>query len=307
MGTPEFALPSLEGLLRRHEVVAVYTQPDRGVGRGRHVAVSPVKQLALDRGLPVRQPASLKLEREAEDLEGLRPDVIVVAAYGRILPRRVLDIPPLGCLNVHPSLLPRYRGPAPVASAILAGDEQTGVSIMLLDEGMDTGPILAQTRLAIGPGDTTGSLTAALSEQGAELLRDTLARWGEGKLEPHPQGEEGVSYSRPLAREDGEMDWRLPARELDRRLRAFHPWPGCYTQWRGRRLKIVEAVPRPGEGAREPGRVRAWGQGVGVETGEGVLELVRVQGEGRGAASGGDFARGQQGFVGAVLPHDRAQ
>ncbi len=306
MGTPQFALPSLEGLLRDHEVVAVYTQPDRGAGRGRPLAGSPVKKLALDRGLPVLQPASLKPEREAEGLEGLRPDVIVVAAYGRILPRRVLDIPPLGCLNVHPSLLPRHRGASPVASAILAGDEDSGVSIMLLDEGMDTGPILAQTRQAIGPGDTTGSLTARLSELGAGLLLETLARWAEGKLEPRPQGEEAVSYSRPLAREDGEIDWRLPARELDRRLRAFQPWPGCYSRWRGRLLKVIEAVPLPGEGAGEPGRVRARGRGVGVDTGEGVLELVRVQGEGRGAMSGGEFARGQPGFVGAVLPHGRA-
>jgi methionyl-tRNA formyltransferase len=303
MGTPEFAVPSLEGLLRHHQVVAVYTQPDRRAGRGRSLVISPVKSLALARGLPVRQPASLKPEGEAEELERLCPEVIVVAAYGQILPRRVLHIPPRGCLNVHPSLLPRHRGPSPVASAILDGDEFTGVSIMLLDEGLDTGPILAQTRLAIEPQDTTGSLTAKLSELGAKLLVETLALWGERKVEPQPQSEEGASYSPSLTKEDGEIDWRLPAQELARRVRAFQPWPGCYSWWRGRLLRIMEVEPRPGEGKPEPGRVRALGRGVGVETGEGVLELRRVQMEGRQAMSGEEFARGQRGLVGAILPH----
>ncbi|MFQ5826928.1 MAG: methionyl-tRNA formyltransferase, partial [Dehalococcoidia bacterium] len=264
MGTPEFAVPCLEGLLRHHQVVAVYTQPDRRAGRGRSLVISPVKRLALARGLPVRQPASLKPEGVAEELERLRPEVIVVAAYGQILPRRVLHIPPRGCLNVHPSLLPRHRGSSPVASAILDGDEFTGVSIMLLDEGLDTGPILAQTRLAIEPQDTTGSLTAKLSELGAQLLVETLALWLERKLESQPQGEEGATYSRPLTKEDGVIDWRLPAQELARRIRALQPWPGCYSWWRSRLLRIMEAVPRPGEGKPEPGRVRALGRGVGV-------------------------------------------
>ena len=302
MGSPEFALPSLEMLLLHCEVVAVYTQPDRQAGRGRHPAMSSVKRLALARGLPVMQPPSLRPPQEAERLADLGPDVIVVAAYGQLLPRGVLGVPAHACLNVHPSLLPRHRGPSPVAAAILAGDEFTGVTIMLMDEGLDTGPILAQSRLAIADQDTKGSLTTRLAELGAQLLGQTLPLWLQGEIHPQPQDEKEATYSRVITKEQGEIDWHLPAREIARRVRAFEPWPGCYTWWGGRRLKVMEAVPLGTEGGLQPGRMMALGRGVGVETGEGILGLRRVQLEGRRAMSAEEFARGQRDWVGRILP-----
>lgn len=234
----------------------------------------------------------------------LHPDVIVAAAFGQLLPQNILDIPPFGCLNVHPSLLPRHRGPSPVATAILAGDEVTGVSIMLLDKGMDTGPLLAQEQVIILPQDTTGFLTARLAQVGARLLLQTLPLWLEGKIAPQPQDNEKATYSKPIAKESGRIDWHLPAVELCRRVRAFQPWPGCYSTWRGKVLKVIEAVPLPGAG--EVGRVVAikgsQSVTVGVQTGEGILGLLRVQLEGKQVMAAEDFVRGQRDFVGALLP-----
>lgn len=305
MGTPEFAVPTLERLiLSPYQVVAVYTQPDRPLGRGRATAPSPVKQVALSHGLTVLQPLSLKQPEEVQRLAGWQPDVIVVAAFGQLLPQPVLDIPPLGCLNLHPSLLPRHRGPSPVAAAILAGDDVTGVTVMLMDRGLDTGPILAQTTVAISSQDTTASLAARLAQVGAGLLLETLPQWLEGRLRPQPQDEAGASYSRLITKEQGEIDWHLPAIDIWRRVRAFQPWPGAYTWYRGRLLKVIEAVPLPGaEG--EPGRVMACTEGevvAEVVTGEGVLGLVRLQIEGRRAMSAVEFLRGQRGFIGELLP-----
>jgi methionyl-tRNA formyltransferase len=305
MGTPDFAVPTLDSLvLGGHQVVAVYTQPDRPAGRGRGLVPPPVKRKALQLGLTVQQPASLRQPEEAQGLADLHPDIIVAAAFGRLLPQNILDIPPFGCLNVHPSLLPRHRGSSPVAAAILAGDEATGVSIMLLDKGMDTGPLLAQEQVIILPQDTTGSLTAKLAQVGARLLMQTLPLWLEDKIAPQPQDSEKATYSKPIAKESGRIDWRLPAVELCRRVRAFQPWPGCYSTWRGKVLKVIEAVSLPGMG--EVGKVVAikgtQSATIGVQTGEGILGLLRIQLEGKQVMAAQDFMRGQRDFVGALLP-----
>jgi len=310
MGSPEFAVLPLEHLLvNQYQVVAVYTQPDRPAGRGSALVSPPVKRVALAWGLPVVQPASLKEAGVVEQLTRFTPDIIVVAAFGQILPQSVLAMPRLGCINIHPSLLPRFRGASPVASAILAGDEFTGVSIMLMDEGLDTGPVLARAQIPISAPDTTGSLTTKLSLIGAQLLGEVLVHWTRGELTPQPQDEAQASYCGPITKEDGEIDWRLPAIDIWRRVRAYHPWPGCYTKWRGRQLKIIEAVPLPEERTFKVGQVVALTSvlegskaGFGVCTGDGVLGVLRVQLEGKQVLSAAEFLRGQREFIGAVLP-----
>jgi len=305
MGSPQFAVLPLEHLLAsKYQVAAVYTQPDKPAGRGRGLLASPVKRAAQARGLTVVQPAGLKAAGVVEQLGGFKPDVIVVAAFGQILPRMVLALPRLGCINIHPSLLPRFRGASPVASAILAGDDFTGVSLMVMDEGLDTGPVLARAQLPVLARDTTGSLTAKLSWLGAQLLGEVLVGWSRGELTPQPQNEAESTYCDPIAKEEGEIDWRRPALDIWRRVRAFNPWPGSYTRWRGKSLKIIEAAPLVGEPTPEVGRVVALDSksGFGVATGDGILEVCRVQLEGKKAMSADEFLRGQRDFIGAVLP-----
>jgi len=305
MGSPEFAVPSLEHLiLNQYQVVAVYTQPDRPAGRGRSLVSTPVKRAAAARGLPVVQPASLKEAETVAQLADFHPDVIVIAALGQILPQPVLSLPQYGCVNIHPSLLPRFRGASPVASAILAGDDFTGVSLMLMDEGLDTGPILGRAQVPISPQDTTGSLTAKLSLVAAQLLGEILPRWLGGELEPQPQNDAEATYSAQISKEEGEVDWHLSAVEIWRRVRAFQPWPGCYTSWQGRQLRIIETVPLPGEGAVEVGRVVAVEgaeAGFGVGAGEGVLGVLKIQLEGKRAMPAAEFLRGQRQFMGTIL------
>jgi len=312
MGTPEFAVPCLEHLvLNGHEVVAIYTQPDKPAGRGRAPASSAVKKLAQAIGLPVLQPVSLKRSDVVEQLAGFHPDAIVVAAYGQILPQQVLDIPQHGCINIHPSLLPKYRGASPVAAAILAGDEFAGVSIMLMDRGLDTGPILSRAMISVSAQDTTESVTAKLSQVAARMLEDTLAGWVRGEIAPQPQNEAEATHSLQISKEDGEIDWRLPAIEIWRRVRAYYPWPGCYTRWQGKQLKIIEALPLPVEKTIEAGRIVALTPAVGkaeaafgVQTGEGILGVMKVQLEGKRTISAAEFLRGQRQFIGAKLPSD---
>jgi len=306
MGTPEFAVPSLAALLRSsYQVVAAYTQPDKKAGRGQSVAFSLVKQLALSQGLEVVQPDSLKVAGTVEKLASFAPDLMVVAAFGQILPPEILALPKFGCLNVHPSLLPRYRGASPIATAILQGDEITGVTIMLLDVGLDSGPILSQREVSISADDTTGSLAVKLAQAGAQLLMETLPLWIDGRIQAQPQEESRASYSKVITKGDGEMDWRLPALDLWRRVRAFDPWPGCYAWWRGKRLKLGKVVPLYGEKSGEPGKVIALSPPapatVGVETGDGVLGLLRVQLEGKHEMSAEEFVRGQREFIGSNL------
>ncbi|MCJ7515238.1 MAG: methionyl-tRNA formyltransferase [Dehalococcoidia bacterium] len=306
MGTPEFAVPSLEALIHGgYQVVAVYTQPDRRAGRGQQIMSSSVKQLALSQGLDVVQIEKFKVAGTVEKLAALAPDLIVVAAFGLLLPPAVLNLPKLGCLNVHSSLLPRHRGASPVAAAILQGDEKTGVTIMLLDAGMDTGPILNQREVPVSDEDTTGSLSVKLAQVGAQLLMETLPLWIEGRIKPRPQDDGAASYSKIIKKEDGEVDWRLSAQELWRRVRAFDPWPGCYARWRDKRLKLVKVSPLYGEKSDEPGRVIALPPPapvtVGVQTGDGVLGLVKIQLEGKRELSSEEFVRGQRDFIGSRL------
>ena len=306
MGSPEFAVPHLEHLiLNQYHVVAVYTQPDRLAGRGRSLSSSPVKRVAVDCKLPLVQPDNFKGRGAVAQLAGFHPDVIVVAAFGQVLPPSVLDIPPYGCVNIHPSLLPKFRGASPVAAAVLAGSVFTGVSLMLMDKGLDTGPVLARAQIPISAQDTTGSLTAKLSLIAAQLLLEVLPRWLGGELTPHPQNEAEATFCGQVTKEEGEIDWSLPAVEIWRRVRAFHPWPGCYTRWQGRQLKIIEAVPLPGEGTLEVGQVVAVDQRgavLGIKTGDGVLGILRVQLEGKRAMSADEFVRGQRQLIGARLP-----
>lgn len=312
LGTSEFAVPSLEHLiLNQYQVVAVYTQPDKPAGRGRSLAYPPVKRAALACNPPVLQPLSLKKAEVVAQLAEFQPDVIVVAAFGQILPSSVLRIPRYGCVNIHPSLLPRFRGASPVAAAILAGEEFTGVSLMLLDSGVDTGPILARAQIPISKQDTTGSLTTKLSLIAAGLLQDVLVRWLRGKLTPQPQDEAKATYCSLISKEEGEINWHLPAVDIWRRVRALQPWPGCYTWWWGSRLKVVEAVPMLGEMTLEAGRIVALAPArgepavaFGVHTGDGLLGVVKVQLEGKRAMSAAEFLRGQRQLIGATLPSD---
>jgi methionyl-tRNA formyltransferase len=306
MGSPRFAVPSLEALVvNGYNVAAVYTQPDRPAGRGRAIILPAVKEAALKMCLPVVQAAGLGSAGALEELRDFQPEVIVICAFGQILPQSVLDIPPRQCLNVHFSLLPRHRGASPVAAAILAGDEFTGVSIQIVRHKLDTGPVLAAAAAPIFPADNTGTLTEKLSVIGADLLLEALAGWGRGEIKPREQDETGATYFAQVKKEDGEIDWRLPAVEIWRRVRAFYPWPGCYTKWRGKMLKIIEAAPAAGEykaGAGEVIALPAREGAVGIGAGEGVLEAFKLQLAGRKVMTAADFARGQRGFIGSELP-----
>ncbi len=307
MGTPEFSVPALEYLIKsEYQVVGVYTQPDRPTGRGRTLEQSPVKKLALQHGLEVFQPVKLRNPDEVARLAFLKPDLILVAAFGQILPQSVLDIPSFGCLNIHPSLLPRYRGATPIPAAILAGDKESGVTIMLLDAGMDTGPIITQIVVGIEPDDTTESLTTRLSQASVRLLGEALPLWFDGSLKPKPQdGRSKATYTTPVTKEDGDINWQMSAVEISRRVRAFHPWPGCYTWWQGKLLKLLQTIPLHKEGTASPGKVVALSSGqpasVGVETGDGVLGLLRIQLEGKRALTASEFLKGQRTFVGSTL------
>ncbi len=302
MGTPEFAVPTLQVLISGQEVVGVVTQPDRPAGRGQKLAPSPVKEAALAHGLPVLQPRSLRAPEAVAELAALQPDVIVVAAFGQILRADVLSLAPHGCLNVHASLLPRWRGAAPIPAAILAGDDVTGITVMQMDEGLDTGPILAQAETSIRPDDTTESLTVHLAELGAELLAETLPGWLAGAVDPRPQDDARATHCATLRKEDGRIDWRTPAGVIDRQVRAFHPWPGAYTFWEGTRLRVLRATPLPEvPGGAAPGQVLSLDAGLLVAAGAGTVRLDQVQPAGKRPMSGEAFGRGQRGLVGGRL------
>jgi methionyl-tRNA formyltransferase len=310
MGTPEFSVPPLEYLIRsEYQVVGVYTQPDRPTGRGRTLEQSPVKKVALAHGLEVFQPVRLRNPDEVQRLAALKPDLILVAAFGQILPQSVLDIPPFGCLNIHPSLLPKHRGATPIPSAILGGDNETGVTIMLMDAGMDTGHIISQIIVGIESQDTTESLTKRLAQAGLRLLGEVLPLWFDRSLKPQPQNGSKATYTSPIAKGDGIINWHMSAEEISRRLRAFYPWPGCYTWWQGKLLKLLEAVPLHKNKDLLPGKVVALASGqpavVGVDTGDGILGLLRVQLEGKRALTAAEFLLGQRTFVGSTLGRKR--
>ena len=308
MGTPAFVVPVLEALLAEAEVqvVGVYTQPDRPRGRGRTVELTPVKSAGVNLGLPVFQPASLRSARAQQELAGLRPDVILVAAYGRFLPPEVLDLPPHGCLNLHPSLLPKYRGPSPVVTTILDGEAVTGVTLMQLDEGMDTGPILAQQEYPLNGDETAADLTEALFRTGAQLLLDNLEALAAGKLPAQPQDDSRASVTRKLERADGLADWTRSAVTLERQRRAFTPWPGLTAHWQDKSLRLLDVAPlnRPDLTGADPGLVVSLPSEetpAGIITADGILGLKSVQLEGRRATSIAEFLRGYPAFISSRL------
>ena len=311
-GSPEFALPSLQALVAsNHQVVAVVSQPDRPAGRGHAATPPPVKTAALALGLPVLQPEKLSDPESLAAIAALAPDAFVVAAYGQILRQRLLDVPPRGTLNVHASLLPRWRGASPVAAAILAGDDTTGVTLMQMVRALDAGPMLARVALPITPHDTTGTLEPRLAEAGAALLAQNLDAWLAGQLPATPQDEALVTYAPLLKRADALLDWSLPAVDLWRRVRAYHPWPVAFTPWRGEELRIHAAWPLDVDSGQPPGTVlppSPLPPGAGdqdetfsVQTGHGALAICRLQRPGRREVSGIEFLRGQRDFVGARL------
>lgn len=297
MGSPEFSLPALSLLAESYEIAGVVTQPDRPAGRGRSPKPPPVKHLAEQLGLPVIQPERLKAPEAMAQLQAWRPDLIVVAAYGQILRPAVLDLPRMGCINIHGSLLPRWRGAAPVQAAILNGDSETGVSIMCMDPGVDTGPILSLRSVPILPGETAGSLGKRLAELGASLLIETLPAYLDGMCIPQAQDETRATYAPMIKKEDGELDFSQPAEDLARRVRAFNPWPGTYMTWQGQLLKVHAASAAPATSSQPGLRLTLAGL-PGVGTAAGVLLLETVQPAGKKPMPGNDFLRGARGWEG---------
>jgi methionyl-tRNA formyltransferase len=290
MGSPDFSLPTLRALAGMYEVAGVVTQPDRASGRGRELKPPPVKALAQGLGIPVMQPEKLKQPEAMEQLRAWAPDLIVVAAFGQILRKDVLVLPRYGCINVHASLLPRWRGAAPINAAILAGDEETGVTIMQMDVGLDTGPMLAKRSIRIKPDDTAGSVFQSLSTLGADLLLDTLHDYLSGKLQPVPQPEEGATYAPMMKKEDGKLDFTNDVNELERRVRAFNPWPGTFMDFDGTNLKVHRAHVQQGEASAGQRLIVENQPAVGARGG--FLVLDEVQPAGKKPMSGKSFLSG---------------
>ena len=302
-GTPLFSIPTLRGLLQgKDKVVAVVTQPDREKGRGRKMIPSPVKELALRHSITVFQPEKVKDEAFDETLRALQPDLFVVVAYGKILPRSLLIIPRRGAVNVHASLLPKFRGASPISWAVLRDEKKTGVTTMLMSEGMDTGEILLQRETPIGEEENAEILHDRLAPVGAELLLETVEKMKAGTIVPVPQDHSKASYAPPLSKGDGKIDWTKEAAEIDRQVRAFYPWPGAFTAWDGRLLKISKGRSREGAVQKEPGRVVWVGWDfIEVATGRGLFRIEEVQMEGKKKMSVKDFLSGHPVPVGAVL------
>lgn len=294
MGTPQFAVPSLQAILEAgHDVVGVVTQPDRPAGRGRALQPPAVKEFALARGLTVEQPETLREPAVFQRIRELSPEVIVVAAYGKILPRALLDVPPRGAINVHGSLLPKYRGAAPIQHAILNGDPVTGITIMQMNERMDAGDILLQAAVEIHADDTGGSLQERLAAVGAAAIVEALEKLEHGELRPQPQRPEDVTFAPMIEKEQGEIDWRKSAEEIERAVRAFNPWPGAYTRLHGKLLKIHRARVRPSATSAEPGTVVRLANGeIEVATGRDLLVVEELQLEGKRRISARDFVAG---------------
>jgi methionyl-tRNA formyltransferase len=290
-GTPEFAVPSLRAAARKAEIVAVYTQPDRPAGRGRGVQPSPVKLAALEQGFPVLQPQTLKSELSRDALRALKPDLIVVVAYGLLLPQAVLDIPEYGCWNVHASLLPRWRGAAPIQRAIEAGDTGTGVCLMQMEKGLDTGPVLLEQRTPIGADETAGQLHDRLAELGAQTLGDGLGLLRAGmKPVAKPQPATGATYAHKLEKAEARLDWSQPAQALERKVRAFNPWPIAEAPLSGERVRIHAAEVVDGAPGAAPGSVlQASRAGIDVACGAGALRITRLQREGGRVLAAADY------------------
>jgi len=300
MGSPEFSIPTLNELAQRYQVIGVVTQPDRPAGRGRRQSASAVKQFAIQSGLNVVEPVNLRAAQSIEQLASLTPDLIVVAAFGQILPQAILELPPHGCLNVHASLLPRWRGASPVQAAILHGDPETGVSIMRMDAGLDTGPIVAQRTTPIDAGETGGTLGTRLAQLGAELLIGVLPAYLAGEIAPAAQDDSHATHAPRIKKDDGLIDLNLPAARLARQIRAYEPSPGSYLQWNGRRL-LVRAARAAATGQTAPGQVFEVDRRPAIGTGDGALVLERVQPEGKRSMDGQSFLQGWPDFLRAQL------
>jgi methionyl-tRNA formyltransferase len=299
MGTPDFAVPALRALMQHHDVIGVVTQPDRPAGRKKSPQPSPVKQIAVEAGIPVFQPEKLRRQEAQAELRQWQPDVYVVAAFGQILPQAVLDIPPHGSINIHASLLPRWRGAAPIQAAIRAGDTETGITIMQMDAGLDTGPILSQHSIEIATGETSQTLHNKLAELGGELLIETLPGYLSGEIRPQPQPEGGITYAPQIKKEDGRIDWTESAVAIERQVRALTPWPGAFTFWEGTQLKIHHG--ETSSGSIQPGFVIQRDGQVAIGTGDGLFYPVTVQLAGKKAIDIEDFVRGRPDFIGAQL------
>jgi methionyl-tRNA formyltransferase len=299
MGAPIFAVTALHALRdAEHDIAAVYTQPPKPAGRGQQLRKTPVHLAAEQLGLEVRTPKTLRDESEQKKFAALKADIAVVVAYGLILPRPVLTAPKYGCLNIHASLLPRWRGAAPIQRAILAGDKKTGITIMQMEEGLDTGPMLLQETVPIAATDTAGTLHDMLAEIGAHLIVRTLNELAEGKIKPTPQPQEGMTYAAKLSREEGRIDWAKPAAEIERQVRAFTPWPGSFFILEGEPVKILAVALVPGKSGA-PGTLLS--DDFTVACGSGALRLLTVQRGGKSATDGASFLRGTWLSVGQRL------
>lgn len=303
MGTPPFAADILSEMLKNgYNITSVFTQPDKKIGRKREISFSPVKKMALENKIRIFQPDSLKKGEAVKIIRETNPDLIVVAAYGKILPKEILEIPHFGCLNIHASLLPKFRGASPIQNAILAGEKETGVTLMLMSEKMDAGDILAQNYIKIDDSDTAETLTQKLSRLGAETLIENLPDWISGKIKPEKQNEKLAAYCCPIRREDGLVDWKKTAQEILDQWRAFQPWPGIYAVAKlkneARRVKLVEiAIDSAAGSGEKPGKVIEYNQKKAVQTGKGVVFLKKVQLEGKKAVGMDDFRRGYPNFA----------
>jgi methionyl-tRNA formyltransferase len=299
MGTPDFSVPILQALIKQYSVIGVVTQPDRPAGRKQQIHVSPVKQVALDHQIPVLQPERLRRPEAIAELKQWQPDVYVVAAFGQILPQSVLDIPQHGSINVHASLLPRWRGAAPIQAALRAGDAETGVTIMKMDAGLDTGPMLKMRAIPIASDETGASLHDKLSVLGAELLIETLPGYLDGIILPQAQPEAGITIAPQVKKEEGNIDWSQDAQTIERLIRAFTPWPGTFSFFKGQQLKILNSEVVSGSAA--PGKVVKVTNGIAVGTGRNLLRLKTIQLAGRKAMPVEEFVKGQADFIYATL------
>lgn len=296
-GTPDFAARHLQALIQsEHKIVGVYSQPDRPAGRGKKLKASEVKELALEHNLPVFQPQSLKNDEALAELTSLNADIMIVVAYGLILPKAILEAPRLGCLNVHGSILPRWRGAAPIQRAIWAGDEQTGVTIMQMDEGLDTGDMLHISRCPISTTETSASLYTKLAELGPDALIETINKLANGEITPEPQNDELANYAKKLSKEEADIDWSMSALQIERNIRSFNPWPMCFTQMGGQTVKIHQAQVMLQSG--DPGQILSSDKnGVVVACGEHALCITQLQPQGKKPMAINDFLNGRSDWV----------